>query len=130
MRKVTYYQYLGLLVSCSVIGIIFWLLITYLGLGSPELFAQRAQARALLVHAQQFDLKALALGALYGFALKYVRVNPMLVLGGILMPLNLSLGLVLGGLAAYAVRDAERWFAWWSGVFAANSLWMVIRAMM
>lgn len=130
MRKVTYYQYLGLIVSCLVIGVIFWLLITYLGLGSPQLFAQRAQARALLVHARQFDLMVVALGVLYGFVLKYVRLNPMLVLGGILMPLNVSLGLVVGGLAAYASRNAERWFAWWSGVFAANSLWMVIRALM
>lgn len=130
MRRVTYFQYGGLIVSCSVIGIIFWLLITNLGLGSPELFAQRAQARALLVHAQQFDFVVLVLGALYGFVLKYVHVNPMLVLGGILMPLNLSLGLVLGGLAAYASRNAERWFALWSGVFAANSLWMVIKGVM
>lgn len=130
LHKVSWYQYLGLLVSSLVIGVIFWLLITHLGLGSPELFAQRAQTRALLVHAKQFDMFVLVLGILFGFALKYVRLNPMLVLGGILMPLNLSLGLVFGGLLACVSSDAQRWFALWSGVFAANSLWMVIKGVM
>jgi len=48
------YQYLGLVVSALSVGVIFWLLINQLHLGSSQLFAQRAQARQLLIHAKHF----------------------------------------------------------------------------
>jgi hypothetical protein len=129
MRKATWFQYLGLLISSITIGFVMWLLIHRFQLGSAELFAQRAQARALLVHAKQFDYIVLILGMIYGIILKQCKVNPMLVLGGLLMPLNITIGLVLGGLLASIVSDSERYFPFWSGVFAANSLWMLLRSL-
>lgn len=123
------YQYMGMLVSCAVIGIIFWLLINRFKLGSPELFAQRSQARQLLVGAKQFDYWVLLIGVAFGLILKKIKMNPMLVLGGLLMPMNISLGLVAGGLGARLVRNKEEWYPFWSGVFAANSIWMLARAL-
>lgn len=124
------YQRAGLIASCAIIGAIFWLLTSHFQLGSPELFAQRGQARALLVYAKEFDYWVLLIGIVYGFALKCVRLNPMLVLGGILMPLNISIGLMLGGLLALVVKNSEEWVPFWSGVFAANSIWMLIQALL
>jgi len=49
------YQYLGLLVSALSIGIVFWLLIDHFHLGSSALFAQRSQARQLLINVRSFD---------------------------------------------------------------------------
>jgi hypothetical protein len=123
------YQYLGLCVSCIAIGIVFWLLIHRFKLGSPELFAQRSQARQLLVGAKQFDYWVLLIGILFGLVLKKIKLNPMLVLGGLLMPINISLGLVIGGIGAVSVRNKEDWYPFWSGVFAANSVWMLIKAL-
>ena len=122
------YQLLGLLVASISIGIIFWLLINHFGLGSPELFAYRAQSRQLLIQAQQFDYGVLILGALFGMLLQNVKLNPMLVLGGLLMPLDMTLGLVFGGLLAYLAADKEEWYPLWSGVFAGNSLCMLCKA--
>lgn len=127
-RIVRWYQYGGLIVSSLVIGIVFWLLINHLHLGSPQLFAYKAQSRQLLIHARQFDGLVLLLGAAFSFVLKYIRVNPILVLGGLLMPINISLGLIFGGILTSFVRDREEWEPFWSGVFASNSLWMLIRA--
>jgi hypothetical protein len=123
------YQYFGMAVSCIVLGMLLWLLINRFKLGSPELFAQRSQARKLLVDVRQVNYLILAIGAAFGFLLKKVKMNPMLVLGGLLMPMNVSLGLVMGGLSSLAVHNKEEWYPFWSGVFAANSIWMLIQAL-
>lgn len=124
------YQLFGLLVSSLCVGVVFWLLINRFGLGSPELFAYRAQSRQLLIQAQQFNYLVLAIGAVFGFVLKKIKLNPMLVLGGLLMPINITLGLVIGGMLALLPQDHEEWYPFWSGVFASNSIWMLIRTMM
>ena len=123
------YQYFGMFVSSVAIGIVFWLLINRFKLGSPELFAQRSQARQLLVGAKQFDYWVLLIGVGFGLLLKKIKLNPMLVLGGLLMPINISLGLVIGGLGAFVMQNKEDWYPFWSGVFAANSIWMLIKAL-
>lgn len=124
------YQLLGLLVSACSIGVIFWALITHFGLGSTELFAQRAQSRALLINAYSFDWLVVALGILFSFALKYTNVNSVLVLGGLLMPFDYSLPLIFGGLSTYLVKDKEAQYPFWSGVFAASSIMMIVRALL
>jgi len=123
------YQLLGLVVTSLTIGAVFWLLINHFGLGSPELFAYRAQSRQLLIQATQFDYIVLFLGALFGCLLQQMRLNPMLVLGGLLMPIDMSLGLVIGGLLAYCASDKEEWYPFWSGIFAGNSISMLVRAL-
>ncbi len=128
-RKIKAYQYLGLIVSCVCIGAFFWLLIHRFQLGSADLFAQRAQARQLLIHARHFDYYVLLLGLIFGFVLKYIKINPMLVLGGLLMPLNISLGLIVGGLCTLFTHNKEDYYPFWSGVYASNSIWMIIKAL-
>lgn len=122
------YQLLGLVISSVSIGIIFWLLINHFGLGSPQLFAYRAQSRQLLIQAQQFNYYVICIGALFGLLLQKINLNPMLVLGGLLMPFDMTCGLVIGGVMAALVRDKEEWYPFWSGVFASNSVIMLLRA--
>ena len=123
------YQILGLLCSCMLIGIIFWFLIHYFKLGSPELFAYRAQSRQLLIQAQQFNYIVMGLGALFSLLLKYINLNPMLVLGGLLMPLDITCGLIIGGILSFLSKNKEQWYPFWSGIFASNSLFMLARAL-
>ena len=93
------------------------------------MFAQKAYARKLLIDAKNFNLFVLIIGFLFGWLLKQVRVHPMLVLGGILMPVNISLGLIIGGLLVYVFKDKEEYVPFWSGVFAGNSVWMILTAL-
>jgi hypothetical protein len=60
--------------------------------------------------------------------LQKIHLNPMLVLGGLLMPLDITCGLVAGGFLAMMSADKEEWYPFWSGVFASNSLCMLLRA--
>lgn len=128
MKTTRLYQLLGLAVSSLSIGVIFWYLIHHFGLGTSELFAQRAQARALLINMSSFNVVVLALGACFGCILKYFKMNSMLMLGGILMPLNYSCGLILGGLLTLLVKNPSRYEPFWSGIFTANSLIELLKA--
>ncbi len=127
-KKVVAYQMMGLLVSSLVVGVVFFFLIKHFSLGSAQLFAYKSQSRALLIDVKQFDYWVLLLGALFSAFLKQAKVNPMLVLGGLLMPINISIGLIFGGFLTMFVKDREEWEPFWSGVFASNSIWMLLRA--
>jgi len=122
------YQLLGIFISSITVGIVFWFLINHFSLGSTELFAQRAQARALLINAISFNHYVLLLGFIFGYALKKLKINPMLVLGGILMPINISLGLITGSFCTKFIKDKEKGECFWSGVFASHSIWMIVQA--
>ncbi len=129
-KKITFFQVVALVATVCSIGFIFWYLISTFGLGTPELFAQRASARAALVRAFDFNLIVLALGVMFGFLLKYMHVNSALVVGGLAMPPDLSILLIGGGFTTYLVQDKEYYYPFWSGVFAASSLWMVLKAIL
>ena len=125
--KMWWYQGMGLLVSALSIGLIFYILITHFGLGSPELIVSRAQSRAVLVNAFSFNYIVMILGFAFSYALKLIGVNPTLVFGGLLMGLDTSLMLIAGGLSTYLVKDKEEHYPFWSGVYATNSIWIFIK---
>lgn len=124
------YQYWGIAVTTLAIGSIFWLLINKFSLGSAQLCAYKAQSRALLIQVHNVNGYALLIGMLFGALINYLRINPSLVLGGLLMPLTTSLGLIFGGMLANITPDRERWQPAWSGVFAAHSLWMLLQTLL
>jgi hypothetical protein len=124
------YQLLGLFIASLTIGIVFWLLIHHFGLGSPALFAYRAQSRQLLIQAQQFNYIVLGLGALFGMILHVMQLNPMLALGGLLMPLDMTFGLIVGGMMAACSVHKEEWYPVWSGVFAGSSISMLLKTIL
>jgi len=123
-KKMRVYQWLGLLICACTIGIFFLALIAHFGLGSAELIASRAQNRALLMHAFNFNLIVLAFGCLFGMLLKYSNINSAVVFGGLLMGLDTSLLLIAGGLCTYLVIDKEKYYPFFTGVYAASSLWI------
>lgn len=128
-KKVRRFQWFGLVVSSATVGIFFWLLISKFGLGSSPLIAQRSHMRALqTLNFQNLDFYAMVLGALYGTLLKDFKISPIMVLGGILMPLDSVLALVLGGSIASMIKDSKKYDLFWSGIFATTSISMIIRA--
>ncbi len=129
-RSIQAFQWLGLLVSALVVGGIFWVFILHFGLGNEigALATTRAASRALLISIKSFDIGALLFGVLFAYILSYFRISAALLLGGILMPISYSLMLIFGGLSTYLVEDKEEYYPFFSGVFAANSLWMLLRA--
>jgi len=48
----------------------------------------------------------------------------MLVFTGIIFKVGFSLMLITGGLLTYLTKDKEAYDPFWSGMFAAGSLWI------
>ncbi len=61
--------------------------------------------------------------------LRLLNINTALVLGALLMPVNITLGLIIGGGLSIMSTNKEEWYPFWSGVFASSSMWMVIGAL-
>lgn len=123
-------QYLGICIASVGCAFIFLLLSTKFQLGSTVLGAYKAQARALLIHAHQFNYMVIVIGIFCGWALGKCKINPSMVLGGILMPIDYSCALILGGFMAHCFKRKEQWIPFASAIFAANSLWMLIQGYM
>ena len=135
IKTIKRYQYFGLIVSSLSIGGVFWFLISKFQLGSDQLFALRAQNRWFLINTLKnvkgFDyniLIILMLGLCFGYVLSRLKISPLLVLGGLFMPINISLGLVIGAIGAMFVDDRQEWYPFWSGVYASNSIWMLVKS--
>lgn len=128
-NKTNKYLWLGVVTSAAFSGIIFWLLISHFKLGTLEgLSVNRAAGRALLLNISKFDYYCISIGILISYILKKIKINSALALGGILMQPNLSILLIISGLAAKLVNDKERLNSFSSGVFACNSLFMIVKA--
>jgi hypothetical protein len=125
-KKIYRYQWVGLLVTALSIGIIFWLLFTHLQLGSEALFAQRGKAKALLLQSLCFDKYIVLMGLLFGWVLKYAKLSPTMVFGGLIMPNSISIGLILGGLTTKIIKKPENLQPLCAGVLATESLWTLI----
>ena len=129
-RKILLFQIVGLLSAALICGWILLLLIKAFGLGSPELFALKARNRAWLITAYSFDWRLIIVGALFAVALSILSINPVLVLGGLAMPIDASLMLAAGGAATYLFEKPGYWYPLWSGIFALSSIGMILKALL
>jgi hypothetical protein len=130
-KKMVWAQWIGFMVSALAIGVIFWLFITHLGLGKEAgLPVIKAYNRALLINFKSFDFYVLIMGIFFGYLVKFTKINPALLLGGILMPPNISLMLILGGLVSLAVSNKEEYFPLMSGISSGNSVWLLLNALL
>ena len=120
-------QWLGLFISSITVAVICYLLFSNLTLGSTELFAHRGRSKALLMQSLHFDHYIITAGFLFGWILKKCGISPTMAFGGMVMPSQITLGFVFGGLLSKLIgskRDSLLPFC--SGVFATETLWLLI----
>lgn len=127
-KRIATYQWLGLIISSAVIGIIFWLFIGKFGLGHhTQLPVTKAASRALLINCKNFDLYILLCGILFGGIAQKFKINHALLLGGILMPPSISLPLIAGGILPQLTKSKELYYPSLSGIAAGNSVFMLAK---
>lgn len=120
------YQWIGLIISSLFIGAILWLFFTNFQLGSPELCAQRGLSRALLIQINSFNYTVLLIGFVFGLFIMRFKVSSALMMGGILMPNSVSIGLIFGGMLTKLFKNPKKWIPFWSGAFAFECGWILI----
>jgi len=125
-NKIFYYQLLGLCVAAVAITGAVWFLIQRAELGSELLFAQRAQARALLIKAVAFDVQAVLCGVVVGYCLKRFKMHSLFVLSGVLMPLSLSIPLVMGSIIAFNEHQKKKYEMFACGIYAMSTVYIFL----
>lgn len=125
--KVHGLQWIGLFISSITVAVVCYMLFTGLRLGSEELFAHRGRSKALLIQSLHFDHYIVSAGFLFGCLLKWLRISPTMTFGGILMPSQITLGFVFGGLLSkISGKKRDSFLPFCSGVFATETLWLLI----
>lgn len=120
-------QWIGLFVSSISVAVVCYMLFTGLGLGSDELFAHRGRSKALLVQSLHFDYYIITAGFLLGAVLRRFKISPTMAFGGIIMPSQITLGFVFGGvLSKLAGKHRDLFLPFCSGIFATETLWLLI----
>ncbi|MFA6527302.1 MAG: hypothetical protein WCT20_02670 [Candidatus Babeliales bacterium] len=117
-------QWIGLLLTMAMIGIVFWLLFNYLPLGTASFIAQRSQSRALLINSLSFDVYVVACGFLYGLLLMVFKLSPTMIFTGLFISPYNVLALTLGGAMTYIWTRHSTTLALCAGVFSAESVWI------
>lgn len=125
--KVHGLQWLGLFISSVAIGVACYLLFTTLTIGSDDFFAHRGRTKALLLQSLDFNHFIVIAGFVFGWILRKFRVSPTMAFGGIIMPSQITLGFVFGGLLSkIAGKHRDKYLLFCSGVFATEALWLFI----
>jgi len=118
------YQILGLLVSAACLGLFFWLLFTSMQVGSSELFAQKARAKAALLQTIAFDPYIIAAGFLFAWILKRFKISPAMTFGGLIMPNNIIFSLLIGALIPMFLKNRSNFQFFCAGAFSSESIWV------
>ncbi len=125
--RVYWYQLFGVLITALSIGLFVYLLSTQFELGSADLCAYRGRSRALLLSSFLFDWKIIFIGMLYALLLRFLRLSPTMVFGGLLMPNQITIGLMFGAAQTLFFKKPEKAYPFWSGVFTGESVWILAR---
>jgi len=116
---------LGIALTAIIAPLVFSVLLHNLTLGSAALFAQRGQARAMLVKSFSLDLKAICTGgAIFGFA-KIIAISETIILSALLMPLSLSLSMLVGATLSLFIKHSAHNDFFFAGVFAGESIFVL-----
>lgn len=127
-KNLLIYQFIGLIVTALSLGFILWILFTSFQLGSPDLFAQRAQGKALLIQTFSFDGISLFCGLVFGVVLKFFKINPTMALGGLLMPSSIIISLLFGSLISLFFEKSDKSSSLCAGILSGESVWVIVAA--
>ncbi|MBT4594655.1 hypothetical protein HOD08_02140 [bacterium] len=126
-HRMNRYQIIALVAVAATLGFFLWMLFNNLQIGSAEFFAQRGRARSFLIKSFDFNWIPVACGLAYGLILRWFKMSPAMVFGGLLMPNSLVIALTLGATASDVFKrlGIRANNAMLSGVFASESIWMI-----
>jgi|GEM_PF-1250687 len=122
------YQIISSVVASVSVGVFFlWYSKTF-ELDSFSLFVSRAHELDDIIKFGRYDYRILLCGFLYGWVVRAVTTDLLIVIGAVLMAPSISIWLVIAGAFAHIVRQREKYYPLWFGVYAGHSLWLIVRA--
>jgi hypothetical protein len=119
-------QFRAILITAVFAGIVFLFLFNRLELGTPALFAQRGQSRAMLAQAFNLNIPSLFIGFVCLLFLRLFKISEMLVFSALIMPIQMSLSMLLGSVVALLCEKTKESDFFFAGIFSGESLYVII----
>lgn len=119
-------QFRAILITAVFAGIVFLFLFNSLELGTPALFAQRGQSRAMLAQAFNLNIPSLIVGLICLLFLRFFKISEMLVFSALIMPIQMSLSMLLGAVVAVFCDKTKESDFFFAGIFSGESLFVII----
>jgi len=122
------YQILSSVVAAFSVGLFFWWYSRTFEAESFSLFVSRAHELDDIIKFGRYDYRILLCGFVYGWLVRCMTAELLIVIGAVLMVPSVSIWLVIAGAFAHIVRQREKYYPLWFGVYAGHSLWLIVRA--
>jgi len=122
------YQIIAAVCASLAAGVLFVWYSSSWGIGSFALMAPKARELDDIIQFGRYDYKILCAGFVYGVCMLALTKELLIVVGAMLMAPAISSWLVLAGALAHLIKNRERFYPVWFGVYAGHMLWMVLAA--
>lgn len=122
------YQIVACAISAFTAGFFFLWYSKSCNMGSLDLFFQKAQSLNAIILYGQYDYRIVIAGFLYGLLMQVFVREILVVIGAVIMDPAISCVLVVSGAFAYLVKNRERYYPLWFGVYVGHSLCLMLKA--
>lgn len=135
LAKISYvqilkYQIVGFCVAVVSAGFVIWWYIHLFGLDSMQLLAPKAHELDNLISFGSYNYQVLLCGCVWGWVISMLSYDTLSVIGATLMAPSVAVWLIVAGSVSHLVRHREKYFSLCFGVYAAHSLWIMVRAVL
>lgn len=125
-KFVTKYQLIGVATSVICSGIFFWLMSSVFSLQPYSELAHKTYQIEEIFKFSEYNPHILLLGVMYGFILKYLRGDLLAIVGGVLIQPEVSAILVVSGAFANMIKNREKIYPVFLGIYAGHMLWLLL----
>lgn len=127
-QRILKYQLIGFFVAAITSGAVMWYYAQSFDEQSLYLFAGDAQDLDALINYGLFNYKIFIFGILSGLVILFARQSLLSVVGMILMNPHVTIWLIITGSASFLVKDRQKLYPLWFGVYAMDTVLMILWA--
>ena len=126
-QKILQYQLLGFVTTILISGFAMWWHIHTFGFDSAKLTSPQALELGQLIQFGAYDHVVLLCGVACGIILQMFRKEMFTIVGAALMMPSMSIWLIIAGVLSHVVKNPEKLYPMWFGVYAGQVCWIVMR---
>jgi hypothetical protein len=125
-KFVTKYQIISILTSIFCAGIIFWYFCSSFNIQSYSALAGKTYQFENMVKYAEYNPKIMFAGFFYGVMLYYLLGDLLAIVGSVLMEPAVSTVIVISGAFANMIKNREKIYPAFLGIYAGHMLWLLL----
>ncbi len=124
-KFVTKYQIVGIVTAVIFSGICFWYFCTMVSIQSYSFIVQKTYQIENIFKYSEYSPHIFLAGFIYAAVLDYLKGDLLAIVGGVLMAPEVSTVLIVSGAFANMIKNREKIYPVFLGVYAGHMLWLL-----